>query len=189
MNKQQFLEALSKELADLSKKERKERLAFYSEMIDDRMEEGMTEEEAVASVRPPEMGEEVLQEPKSEKKRKVWVTLLLILGSPIWASLLISVLAVVLSLYISLWAVLISLWAVFGSLAGGAVGGVAAGVIFMVGGKILPGLAIIGEALVCAGLSIGAFFLCRYLTELTLRLTKKAFVAMKQKMSKKEKAQ
>ena len=189
MNKQEFLEKLSKELTALSKKERKERLAFYSEMIDDRMEEGMTEAEAVASVRPPEMGEEEPQESKPEEKRKIWEILLLILGSPIWASLLISVLAVVLSLYISLWAVLISLWAVFGSLAGSAVGGVFAGIIFMIEGKILPALAIISAALVCAGLAIGAFFLFRNLTKFTLRFTKKAFAAIGRKLRKKEKVQ
>ena len=35
MCKKEFLDKLSKELAHLSKSEREERLAFYSEMIDD----------------------------------------------------------------------------------------------------------------------------------------------------------
>ena len=157
-------------------------------MIDDRMEEGMTEEEAVASVKPPEMGEEEQVETQPKKKWTVWEILLLSLGSPIWASLLVAAFAEVLSLYISIWAVLISLWATFGALVGGAVGGVVAGAIFTSEGKFLPALAIIGAALVCAGLAIGAFFLYRYLTELTLRLTKKAFVAGR-KLRKKEKTQ
>ena len=48
MNKQEFLSALQNALAGLPKKDRQKTLAFYSEMIDDRMEDGMTEEEAVA---------------------------------------------------------------------------------------------------------------------------------------------
>ena len=47
MQKQAFLDALRSQLAGLPEAEINERLNFYSEMIDDRMEEGLTEEEAV----------------------------------------------------------------------------------------------------------------------------------------------
>ena len=51
MNKQAFLERLRKALSGLPPKEQEERITFYSEMIDDRMEEGLSEEEeAVASI-------------------------------------------------------------------------------------------------------------------------------------------
>ena len=50
MNKQEFLDRLRKGLSGLPQAEREERLLFYSEMIDDRMEEGLTEEEAVAAL-------------------------------------------------------------------------------------------------------------------------------------------
>ena len=50
MNKREFLARLRKELSGLPQSDREERLAFYSEMIDDRMEEGLSEEDAVSAV-------------------------------------------------------------------------------------------------------------------------------------------
>lgn len=50
MNKHEFAAALRRELSALPHDEMTEQLNFYSEMIDDRMEEGMTEEEAVAGI-------------------------------------------------------------------------------------------------------------------------------------------
>ena len=50
MNKKEFLEQLQKELAGLPQKELEERLAFYDEMIDDQMEEGRSEEDAVSNM-------------------------------------------------------------------------------------------------------------------------------------------
>ena len=48
MNKQEFLDELRKGLCGLPSEDIEERINFYSEMIDDRMEEGLTEEESVA---------------------------------------------------------------------------------------------------------------------------------------------
>ena len=45
MNKMQFLLELDKMLSQLSETEKVDRLRFYSEMIEDRMEEGLSEEE------------------------------------------------------------------------------------------------------------------------------------------------
>ena len=50
MNKIEFMQKLKDGLAGLSPKDREEQLNFYSEMIDDRIEEGLSEEEAVAYV-------------------------------------------------------------------------------------------------------------------------------------------
>ena len=54
MTKKEFLDALRKRLRGMPKQDVEERLAFYSEMIDDRIEEGCTEEEAVAQLGPVE---------------------------------------------------------------------------------------------------------------------------------------
>ena len=50
MNKQEFLSLLKQKLSKLPKQEIKERITFYSEMIDDRVEEGLSEEEAVLEI-------------------------------------------------------------------------------------------------------------------------------------------
>ncbi|MBR4295688.1 MAG: DUF1700 domain-containing protein, partial [Clostridia bacterium] len=50
MTKLKFIMSLHDKLSGLPQKEIEERLNFYSEMIEDRMEEGLSEEEAVAAI-------------------------------------------------------------------------------------------------------------------------------------------
>ena len=50
MTKQEFLSKLRSGLVGLPQNEVEERLEFYSEMIDDRMEEGISEEEAISDI-------------------------------------------------------------------------------------------------------------------------------------------
>ena len=183
MTKQEFLELLSGQLADLPKKEREERLAFYSEMIDDRMEDGLTEAEAVALIDAVELPEEKTP----HRRMTAGEILLLTLGSPVWLPLLIGALAVVLSLYISLWAVIVSLWAVFGALAGCAVCGVLGGIGLGLSGHVPTGLATLSAGLVCGGLGIFLFYGCFWATKGTALLTKKLVPAVKSNILKRRK--
>lgn len=193
MTKLEFLNQLRKQLSGLPEDDLAERLTFYSEMIDDRMEEGLSEQDAVLGIG---SIESILQQltaelpplaPAKEKKNaKVWVILLLILGSPIWLSLLISLFSVILSLYISLWAVIISLWAVFGSLVACALAGIASGIGLIIGGKVLTGIATIGIGLVCGGLSIFLFYGCLAASKGAVLLAKKLVLWAIHRFSKKE---
>ena len=54
MNKESYLAQIRTLLASLPEEDRERSLAFYAESIDDRMEDGMSEEEAVASLESPE---------------------------------------------------------------------------------------------------------------------------------------
>ena len=118
MTKKEFLSALKRRLRRLSPNELKERIGFYSEIIDDKIEEGLTESEAVADVgNVNEIANQILLEAgslsrmKSYKKRaNPWQIALLIIGSPIWGSILITVFAVIWSVTITLWAVEIPLF-------------------------------------------------------------------------------
>lgn len=197
MTKLEFLAALRERLSDLPREDREEKLNFYAEMIADRMEEGLSEEEAVLAVGSlDEIVATLVSEPsRSEnKKKKVAVKrrlrageiTLLAVGSPVWVSLLIAAFAVVISLYASLWAVVISLWACFGALVGCAFGGVFAGIVFALTGNGLSGIALIGGAAVCAGLSILAFFACRAVGKGAIGLTKKMVQSIKHTLTKKE---
>lgn len=168
MTKQEYLQQMSKRFPP---EEREERLAFYGEMIDDRIEEGMTEAEAVASMDPVEDSPEKIAPPK--RRLTAGELTLLCLGAPLWIPLLIAAASVVLSLYVSLWSVLISLWAVFGSLVACAVAGVIGGIGFAIGGYALSGFALFGAGLVCAGLAIGFFYGCYWATRGMVLLTKK----------------
>ncbi len=196
MNKQEFLAQLRKGLTKLSRQEAEERVTFYSEMIDDRMEEGLSEEEAVAAVGTIEeiVALAVADIPqkntatKSKKRVSAWVIVLLILGSPIWLSLGIAAFAVILSLYISLWAIIIALWAVFASLIACAVGGILAGIIFIYFGNTVSGIAMVGAGIVSAGLSIFMYYGCKATTKGILIVTKKLAVLIKNCFVKKEEA-
>ena len=50
MNKNAFLEELREKLSGLPEEDIEESVAFYREMIEDRMEDGVPEEEAVEGV-------------------------------------------------------------------------------------------------------------------------------------------
>ena len=197
MRKQEFLDQLQSRLGGLPRAELEERLTFYSEAIDDRIEEGLTEEEAVAAVgRVEAVAEQILADIPLAKLAKERVrpkgrlgavgVILIILGSPIWLSLAIAVAAVVLSLYAVLWSVIASLWAVFAAVAACVPGGLAAGILFFCQGKLPAGLAMIAVALVCGGLGILLFFSCLAATKGSLWLTKKIFIGIKRCLIRKE---
>ena len=182
MNKQEFLKRLGRKLAGLRKAERDERLGFYAELIDDLIEEGLTEAEAVAKIGSPDaIATQILEDlPKQERKRRLSVTeiVLLSVGSPIWVSLLVAAFSVVFALFVSLWAVLISVWAVFVALAASGLGGVLGGVLLACIGHGFSGIALMGAGFFCAGLSIFAFVGCIAATKATVFLTVKSFSAI-----------
>lgn len=200
MTKLQFLFALRDALAELPRDELEQRLHFYSEMIEDRMEEGLSEEDAVSAVGSveeiaaqirAELPPTKTQREKAAEKRplKEWEIVLLVLGSPIWVSLLIAAAAVVFSLYVSIWSVIVSLWGVFGTLIGCACGGIVAGVGFVISGHYLTGAAMVGAGMVCAGVSVFLLWGCKAVTKGVSVLTKKAVSGIKNRLRKKEGAQ
>ena len=199
MSKQEFLARLRKGLLGLPQDDIEERLTFYSEMIDDRMEEGLSEEDAVSAIgNVDEIVAQVIadiplakiakERIKPKRRLKAWEAVLLALGSPIWLSLGVAAFAVILSLYVSLWAVIISLWSVFVSVAACSLGGILACVIFAAGGNGASGAAMLAAGIVCVGLSIFLFYGCKAATAGTLILTKKMALWTKNIFIKKEDA-
>lgn len=63
MNKAEFLERIKEKIAHLPYEDMRRYLDFYAEMIEDRMEEGISEEDAVATMELPEViAERILEE-------------------------------------------------------------------------------------------------------------------------------
>ncbi|HOR23032.1 MAG TPA: hypothetical protein PLY43_09945, partial [Ruminococcus sp.] len=98
MNREKFISELREKLYGLSQSDIDERVEFYSEMINDRMEDGLSEEEAVAEIGSVDgiveqiMGEIpitalVKEKVKPKRKLKAWEIVLLVLGSPVWLPL------------------------------------------------------------------------------------------------------
>lgn len=200
MTKVEFICILNEKLSGLPQDEIEERLSFYGEMIDDRMDEGFSEEDAVRDVgNIDDIAAQIIEDVPlfkivknniKKKKRKLGAVeiTLLVLGAPIWLSLLIAALAVLIALYAVLWSVIISLWSVFAALAGCALGGVLSVIPLALAGKATTLVAMIGAALVCAGLSIFTFFGCKLATKGLLILTKKMAIGIKNLFIRKENA-
>lgn len=199
MTKQEFLEALRNGLSGLPQDDIEERLTFYSEMIDDRMEEGLTESDAVSAIGSvDEITAQIISETpftklvkekvKPSRALRAWEIVLLILGAPLWIPLLIAVTAVIFSCYAVIWSAIISLWAAEVSIGATSIGALIIAVVAIVQGNVLPGIAMFGIALICAGLTIFFFFGCKEVTKGILILTKKAALGVKSMIVKKESA-
>ena len=197
MRKQEFLDALKNMLTDLPQDEVAERLNFYSEMIDDRIEEGVPEEEAVAACGTVEavaaqikadspFFKTVVSKLKNKKKMSSTEIVLLVVGAPLWFSLAVALFAIVLSLYVSLWAVLIALWATGAALIGGAIGGIAAAAFAALQGFLPAAQVLICFSLISAGLTIFFFFGCKWATKGLLFLTRSIARLVKKRFAKKE---
>ena len=197
MRKFEFLAQLRQGLSGLPKSDIEECLLFYSEMIDDRIEDGLSEEEAVLMAGPiDEIVEHTVAEipltriakerMKPNRRLKTWEIALLVLGSPVWLSLGIAAVAVVLAAYLVLLEVVVFLWAIFATFILSSLASVVAGVIFALDGSFLTGIAIIGLGLVCAGASILMFYGSKMATKGIWELSKRIFIGIKRCFIKKE---
>lgn len=190
MNKKTFLWALMDGLSGLPMEDIERSLDYYSEMIDDRMEDGLSEEEAVAAMGPvKEICAQILAETplsrlvkeavRPKRKLRVWEIVLLVLGSPVWVPLVAAAVIVVVSVYLSVWAVLLSLYAADLAVAvTGLAGGVAL-VQMLMAGRTAEGILFLGGGLVCLGLAILLFFGFNQVTKGLVWVTKRALLALK----------
>ena len=197
MDKLDFLLTLDKRLTVFSDADRRAFLDYYSEMLDDLMENGMTEADAVASLGSVDsIAEEILMDmplaklvkAKMKKRRRltgVEITLLIV-GFPIWLPLLISAFAIAFSVYVCLWAVVISLYAADLSLAVGSLAGLVGAIMMFVGGQPTSALLFLGAMLVLAGLSILMLFGCNATAKGVCRLGKLTMRGIKACFARKE---
>lgn len=199
MLKQDFLNELRQGLSGLPQNDIEERIGFYSEMIDDRMEEGLSEEDAVNAIGP--VGDIVSQivadtpltrivkeNIRPKRKMRVWEIILLVLGFPLWFPLLITGLVILLSGYIVLWAMLICLWAIFASFCACVPASLVGSAVYCINGHVPTGIAALGAALVLAGLSIFLFFGCKAASKGIVKLAKKIVLGIKSIFIRKESA-
>ena len=197
MNKAEFLSALQKRLGGLPQEELERTLNYYDEMIDDHVEEGMTEAEAVESLGSMEeivaqiLGETSLfkllhEKVKPKRTLRAWEIVLIVLGFPLWFPLLVAVAAVFFSLYAVIWSLVISLYAVNVALAAAGVCGVVGGVAYLFGGLSVTGVLAIGGGLASAGLFILLIFGCRLATTGAVRLGKCLLLGTKALLVRKE---
>lgn len=195
MTKLEFLDELKQKLSLIPQIDTKERLQFYEEIIDDKIEEGLSESEAVEETGSVEdvflqiisdipLSNLVKEKVKSKRKLNILAIILIILGIPVWLPILLSLLTEILALYAVMWVLILSLWAVFIALCAGAIGGAGLCALFILKGNTFTGIAMLSMGIICAGLSIFMFFGCKAVTKYAFILTKKIVLGIKKRLVK-----
>ncbi len=164
MNKHEFLAAIRAKIDSLPEQDIRRSLDYYAEMIDDRMEDGLSEAEAVAAMgSAEEIAAQILSEtppaPPATAKRawRAWEITLLALGFPLWFPLLLAGASILLSLYAVLWSVILALYAAVIGLAAGALVGIVYAPVLFCTGQSAAGFLLLGGAFVLAGLTVLGF--------------------------------
>ena len=171
MNRKEFLNEVERRLHGLPAEDISKALDYFGEMIDDRTEDGMSEEEAVAEIgTAQEAAEGILMELPLKKvvrargtprrALKAWEIVLIALGSPVWLPLLLAALVLVLTLYILMWTVVVVLYCVDIALFAAGIGGIAFGIAYAVSAKLPGGIMLIGAGAVCLGMAMLALSGC-----------------------------
>lgn len=200
MKKNVFLEKLAEGLGKLPSYEISKTVDFYGEIIDDRTEDGMSEEEAVSSLGNVEtiisdilidtplstlIHERIKSGKEKAKHTGAWIALG-ICSIPLSVPLVAAAAVIILAVFIVIYAVAFSLVCVGISLGVASLGGIAGGVMHIIIGNALVGTAIIGVSVALAGVFMmtikPCFALCKQvfaLSVLFLRKIKSIFVSKK----------
>jgi uncharacterized membrane protein len=196
MNKESYLAQIRQLLQSLPEEDRERSLAFYAESIDDRIEDGMSEEEAVASLESPEEAAQTILMnmpiPKlvkaRVKQRRMGAVeiLLLVLGFPLWFPLLLTILILGLTAYLLVWTLVLVLAAVVLALGLSAVAGVIAAVYFIIKAGLPLFLLSLGAALVLTGLAVLFGFAAAGMGRLAVKLGKAMVRGLKSLLIRKE---
>ena len=181
MNRNEFLQQISRGIAGVPPEDVKRWREYYAEMLNDRIEEGMSEEEAVADLgAPADIVKEILAQTPLAKlvKNKVtpkhrlaiWEIVLLAVGSPIWLSLAVALITIFFAVFVLLWSCVVAIWSVELAFAASGLGGIVLFGLQLSVGFVAQGFFFLGAGLVLAGSSYFGFFLCKYLTMLTRKV-------------------
>lgn len=116
MNKKEFLYKMKIDLSEINCEERQKFLNYYSEMIDDYMEEGLKEEDVIKKIgSPKQISEKIIRENSEESIFKpetincvLW-KILMIISFPLWGCLLLSFLIFIFVIPISACAISLAL--------------------------------------------------------------------------------
>lgn len=188
MTKEQFLNELKEKLKSLPKNEIEERINFYSEMIDDRIDEGKSEEEAIKEIGTvDEIIKEIASDTplvsivkekiKPKRKLRAWEILFLILGFPLWFPLTLVALLLILVAYLIIWIFVIAIYAIEIALIASFVMGIISFILYAADNNmnVMP----LAAGFIAGGLAILLFHLCIIITKKTAKFAKKIVVGIK----------
>ena len=185
MNKKQFLDELRSKLVGLPDEEIENRISFYEEMINDRIDEGKSEEEAISEIGTvDEVVREIAKDTplvslvkhKMKPKRRLrgWEVLIIIFSFPFWLPLVITAIALTFAAIVVMWSGAIAVYAVEVSMI--------ATIFWGVGGCIASGMTdtyYLGAALLGFGGTVLMTFAWTGITKGMVRLTKLMLTGIK----------
>lgn len=190
MTRLKFNEILRKRLNGIPKDDIDKTLEYYNEILSDKIDDGMSEEEAIKS-----LGtiDEIVKITLSEisfpklikeklglnKKLKTWQIILLASTFYIWIPVSITLFAVALALYISLWSGVIAVGAVGVASIACAPVVLIFGLIDIFTGNIASGVLFIGFSLLFVGVSILLGILTKQFALLMVKVCKKLIIKIK----------
>lgn len=197
MTKQEFLDGLSRKLQGIPQNDREKSLEYYAEMIDDRIEDGLTEQQAVNAMgNVDDIVQKIIDETPIEKiltekvtpKRKLSgaeIALTAILF-PIWFPILISAISVIFVLYFVLWVLILCIYIVVLSFALSGIASIAAFVAGLLSGQALWGMFVLGCGMVLLGLAIPLTMAAGKATFGCIHLTGNIFKKIKSALAKRK---
>ena len=192
MNKKEFLEELEKRLQALPKEEIQERLEFYSEAIDDRVEEGLTEEQAIEQigtldeitwdiVKKTPLVTLVKEKVKPKHRIRPWEIVLICVGFPLWFPLLITAFVLLLVAYMLAWVLVIVTYSVELAVSVSGVACLVAGAAAFFSGAHWYGFGVAAAGIMCIGFAMLWVFACIGATKASIRLTRCIILSIKKK--------
>lgn len=190
MKKNELIEQLSARLSGLPSDDIENMVDYYSEMIDERIEDGIDEEEAVAAIGDlDEIVSHILSEIPISKLVKAKVNqksklsalqiTLIIMGAPLWVPILIAILAVIFSIFVAIFSLVISAFSVVVSFGGVALGGILGALVYIFIGMNINAVVLFGIGVFSAGATILSFILSLEFAKLVIKLIKKTFIWIK----------
>ena len=133
-----------------------ERIDYYSEMIDDRIEM-LGDDAVIASKGPEQIAAQGSHEAKKKGAGWLWVVLAII-GFPVWFPIAVAFFAILLALYLVLWSIVLAIFCVWLSLGCVALAGIAGFITSFFGAvSIFGGFMCLGAALFFGGLTVLLF--------------------------------
>jgi len=193
MSKSEFIRSLDRMLSQLPENERKRHTGYYEELIDDMVESGINEYDAVTKLGDPKsIANDILTDTPLPLlvKTKVrpsggWTALtiiLAILSCPIWLPIVIALFATLIAVYAVFWVIVIAFAAI---ILGLVFGGLAVVIVspFAIGTSFGASLLMIGWSLTAVGIGILLCYMVYWaglgivnLTKLIARWIKSLFI-------------
>lgn len=193
MNKKEFLAELRRNLSGLPRDELEDKLSFYEEMINDRIDEGKSEEQAIADIGTTDEAVRqiasqtkfttlVKERIKPKRELKGWEIALIILGFPLWFPLIMTFFVLCFIGYLLVWVLALVTYAIEAAFITAFFGATISLVAGAMAGEAQ--FAYVGICAVMFGLACLFIFVCIPATKCTINLSKRIFLSFKTKIIK-----